>query len=810
MKLQRHSNGQSVTLDPTLMLGKGGEARVYAVPQDRTLVAKVYHQPTETHVHKLLAMLANPPHDPMVAQGAISFAWPVDLLRAAGTKPQIVGFLMPRVTGMRPIIDFYNPKTRRQQCPSFTYLYLHRTARNLAAAFGALHARGYVIGDVNESNILVTDTALVTLVDIDSVQVYNQHNNVVYRCPVGKPEFTPPELQGKPFADMIRAPEHDLFGLAVLIFQLLMEGTHPFAGIFEGSGDPPPYEVRIAAGHFPYSKRQRVPYHPMPLSPAFETLHPTLRQLFERCFEQGHSNPQTRPNAQTWQNALTEAEHSLMVCSANHYHYYGSHLPACPWCQRTLQLGGRDPFPSRQAIQQGQHLQPLPPKQKPLPSARSQPKPKPTVSSLRVPVTSVASPSVLPLPLKAIAQHSFSKTGMALSAAVVGTILLFGIAGLSGDWPFQPGRFTSAFNRNSPLDVSLANTLSGHASMVGSFVIKPDGQTLISSNGDGVIKLWNLLTGELLRTINAWGGCCVVSLTTSPDSQMLVTGSGDGTIKIWNQNTGDLLRTIDAWNGCCIASLAVSLDGQTLASGGGDGTIKIWNPRTGALIRTFAGRSGAIGAIAITPDKQTLISGNGDGTIRLWNLQTGKLQRTLAAHAGTVSTVTISSDGQILASGSTTDPQIKLWNLQTGTLLHTLTGNSGTVGALAISPDRRMLASGSWKGTINLWDLQTGALLHTLEDQSEKIWSVAFSPDSRILVSGSSDYSIEIYRLWRIEASDRQFRRYMIAGYDATARKDYKTALTHFQKALQESPNDPYAREAVGNVEDYIRRNYPQ
>ena len=42
-----------------------------------------------------------------------------------------------------------------------------------------------------------------------------------------------------------RAPEHDLFGLGVLIFQLLMEGTHPFAGVFKGRGEPPVLEQRI-------------------------------------------------------------------------------------------------------------------------------------------------------------------------------------------------------------------------------------------------------------------------------------------------------------------------------------------------------------------------------------------------------------------------------------------------------------------------------------------------------------------------------------------------------------------------------------
>ncbi len=358
MRLKRQLETQIITIDPTSSLGHGGEAKVYSVPQDETLVAKVYHKPTEAHANKLMLMLANPPDNPAASKDHISIAWPVDVLRTIDEKQKVVGFLMTRVKEMHSLLDFYNPKTRRQKCPFFNYLYLHRTARNLAAAFGALHARGYCIGDVNESNILVSNTALVTVVDTDSFQVRNERNGEIYRCAVGKPEFTPPELQGQSFAQLDRKPEHDLFGLAVLIFQLLMEGTHPFAGIYQGSGDAPPYETRIAEGHFVYSRR-RVPYVPTLIAPKFELLHPTLQQLFIRCFEEGHNNPQMRPTAQTWQSALSEAERDLTTCKVNSHHRHGKHLSYCPWCERTFKLGGRDPFPSSQAVQKGQHLQPL-------------------------------------------------------------------------------------------------------------------------------------------------------------------------------------------------------------------------------------------------------------------------------------------------------------------------------------------------------------------------------------------------------------------------------------------------------------------
>jgi DNA-binding helix-hairpin-helix protein with protein kinase domain len=354
--LRRLPNPEILNL--SVSVGHGGEACIYAVPSDEHLVAKIYHQPKISYAQKLQAMLANPPVNPTANLGHISIAWPQELLEEADSSGKIVGFVMPRIKGMRPIMDFYNPGVRRQHCPLFNYQYLLRTARNLAAAFAALHASRYCIGDVNESNILVSDTALVTLVDTDSFQVPDPLQNIVYRCSVGKAEYTPPELQNKTFADYDRESDHDVFGLAVLIFQLLMEGTHPFSGIFQGGIEPPPYEARILAGHFTYSQKKQVPYLPTPISPGWDLLHPKLQDLFVRCFEDGHSNSKLRPNAQTWLSALTAVEESLVTCAANPQHLYHNHLDKCPWCERTRRLGGRDPFPSVQAIASKQHLQP--------------------------------------------------------------------------------------------------------------------------------------------------------------------------------------------------------------------------------------------------------------------------------------------------------------------------------------------------------------------------------------------------------------------------------------------------------------------
>jgi Sulfatase-modifying factor enzyme 1 len=79
----------------------------------------------------------------------------------------------------------------------------------------------------------------------------------------------------------------------------------------------------------------------------------------------GHTSPQARPDALTWRSALDEARAALMTCSVNAQHRYGNHLRACPWCDRTAHLGGRDPFPSREAVQRREHLRPVRPTRTP-------------------------------------------------------------------------------------------------------------------------------------------------------------------------------------------------------------------------------------------------------------------------------------------------------------------------------------------------------------------------------------------------------------------------------------------------------------
>ena len=185
---------------------------------------------------------------------------------------------------------------------------------------------------------------------------------------------------------------------------------------------------------------------------------------------------------------------------------------------------------------------------------------------------------------------------------------------------------------------ALLRTLTGNESFVRSVAISPDGLTLASGSVDSTIKLWNLKTGDLLRTLTGHessvvsvaispdgltlaSGSSAISSSSflfksiSPDG--LTLGSVDSTIKLWNLKTGDLLRTLTGHEEA-VVSVAISPDGQTLASGSEDKTIKLWNLKTGDLLRTLTGHENYVYSVAISPDGQTLASGSADNTIKLW------------------------------------------------------------------------------------------------------------------------------------------------------------------------------------------------
>jgi hypothetical protein len=317
----------------TEQISSSGEGEIWRV-NNSDLVAKIYHVPNQERRDKLQVMIDYPPEDPNKDKNHISFAWPRTLLK--NEQDVIVGFLMPEIKNAREIIDIYSPKRRKDLGLEVDWRFLHGTALNIASIVAQIHAKGYVVGDIKPQNILVNNRALPSIIDTDSFQVRHPNSGKIYRCLVGSEGFTPPELLDKNLGEIEQLECHDRFRLAVIIYYLLF-GYHPFTGQWKGKGDSPQLKESIRQGWWPYGKKSLIRSGNMTMP--LEIVSTTVQTYFKQCFNEGHLNPELRPSAEQWHNALKEAFEELTICGKVDSHYYSASYGRCCWCERAAELG---------------------------------------------------------------------------------------------------------------------------------------------------------------------------------------------------------------------------------------------------------------------------------------------------------------------------------------------------------------------------------------------------------------------------------------------------------------------------------------
>jgi DNA-binding helix-hairpin-helix protein with protein kinase domain len=318
------SKGNAILLGREL--GRGGEGSVHEVSGVSGQVAKIYRKEPDLKKQGKLAFMAAAADAKLLSY----VAWPQDTLhkRRGGA---VVGFLMPRVSGRSPLHMVYSPTHRRQDFPKAAWDFLVYVARNMAASFETIHSHGHVIGDVNQSGVMVGGDTKVVLIDSDSFQI--RANGTSYFCEVGVPHFTPPELQNlSSFAGFTRTTNHDNFGLAILIFHILFGGRHPFSGVPLRSGVGDALESDIKHFRYAYARDgSSRGIGPPPRSIPVSMLPESMEAMFHLAFtERGVARG--RPTANQWVSELDGLRGHLRKCIASSMHIYAGHLAKCPWC----------------------------------------------------------------------------------------------------------------------------------------------------------------------------------------------------------------------------------------------------------------------------------------------------------------------------------------------------------------------------------------------------------------------------------------------------------------------------------------------
>lgn len=224
---------------------------------------------------------------------------------------------------------------------------------NISRAVRRMHAAGLAHSDLSYKNVLIDPVSgKAAIIDIDGLVVPGKFPPDV----IGTPDFIAPEVMATkhlPKLDPNRklpSISTDRHALAVMIYMYLLY-RHPLRGgkihdldpqrdeelsmganalFIENPSDQSnrPKIAQVKPTHLPWADVTKIPY---------SICGPYLTDMFNKSFIQGLHNPQLRPTADEWEQALIKTVDLMQPCQNSNceqkwYVFANSTKPCCPFC----------------------------------------------------------------------------------------------------------------------------------------------------------------------------------------------------------------------------------------------------------------------------------------------------------------------------------------------------------------------------------------------------------------------------------------------------------------------------------------------
>ena len=314
--------------------------------------------------------------------------------------------------------------------------------------------------------------------------------------------------------------------------------------------------------------------------------------------------------------------------------------------------------------------------------------------------------------------------------------------------------------------------INGHPGLVKTIKYSHDGTVFAFAGNDRNIYLLDSATRKIARVLVEHMGPAE-AVAFSPDDKLLVSMDENGNCKVWDRMTGALIKGVKATdNFRDIRRMEFSPDGKVLMILL-EGDLQLWDTQTWTLagyIRTAEKYESTSGQMTIgyssvpvsdatfASDGKTLITGHYDGTVRHWNFTTGEQLAKLKVGDRIQFLASIPQQNALLvAVEAGKDLSIKEIDSENGREIKRFVGfDLAYMKALSVDQQGKHFAASFISGEVHFWNFDRPSPIRKFDGDNSGNQSIAFSPNGKNMVYGGDGQNILIYdtltgrKLWQL------------------------------------------------------------